>query len=58
VLKVVKRTFDAEFEQLREYQDGQDYLEEINPTFFESGEQMEGATAFLEKRVPDFATWR
>jgi dihydroxynaphthoic acid synthetase len=58
VLKVIKRTFDGEFEQLRDYMETQDYLEEINPTFFESGEQMEGATAFLEKRVPDFARWR
>jgi dihydroxynaphthoic acid synthetase len=58
VIKVIKRTFDGEFEQLRDYMETQDYLEEINPTFFESGEQMEGATAFLEKRVPDFARWR
>lgn len=58
VIKVIKRTFDAEFEQLREYQDAHDYLEEINPTFFESGEQLEGATAFLEKRAPDFGRWR
>jgi dihydroxynaphthoic acid synthetase len=58
VIKVVKRTFDAEYEQLREYQDNQDYLEEINPGFFESGEQLEGANAFLEKRRPDFSPWR
>lgn len=58
VLKVIKRTFDAEFEQLREDQDAHDYLEEINPSFFESGEQMEGANAFLEKRAPDFGPWR
>ena len=58
VLKVIKRTFDAEFEQLREYQDAHDYLEEINPSFFESGEQIEGANAFLEKRAPDFSPWR
>jgi dihydroxynaphthoic acid synthetase len=58
VLKVIKRTFDGEFEQLRDFMEGNDYLEEINPTFFEGGEQMEGATAFLEKRIPDFDRWR
>jgi 1,4-dihydroxy-2-naphthoyl-CoA synthase len=57
-LKVLKRTFDEEFAQLREYQDAADYLQEINPTFFESGEQDEGARAFLEKRAADFTRWR
>lgn len=34
------------------------YLDLINPKFFESGEQKEGSTAFLEKRTPDFSKWR
>jgi dihydroxynaphthoic acid synthetase len=58
VLKVVKKTFDDEYAQLREYQEAQDYLQEINSGFFESGEQLEGAQAFLEKRRPDFSRWR
>ena len=57
-LKVLKRTFDQEFAQLREFQDSEDYLQDVNPTFFESGEQDEGAQAFLEKRQPDFSRWR
>jgi len=57
-LKVLKRTFDQEFEQLRAFQDAEDYLEDVNPGFFASGEQDEGAAAFLEKRQPDFSRWR
>lgn len=34
------------------------YLDLINPRFFASGEQKEGANAFLEKRTPDFSPWR
>jgi 2-ketocyclohexanecarboxyl-CoA hydrolase len=55
-LKVLKATFDDEYLQLR--QQHRDYLTEINPAFFTSGEQMEGANAFLEKRRPDFSRWR
>jgi len=58
VIKVVKASFDDEFEQLREHQDGIDFLERVNPGFFASGEQAEGAQAFLEKRKPDFSPWR
>jgi dihydroxynaphthoic acid synthetase len=57
-LKVLKRTFDQEFEPLRAFQDSEDYLQQVNPGFFESGEQDEGARAFLEKRKPDFSRWR
>jgi dihydroxynaphthoic acid synthetase len=58
VLKVIKKTFDDEYAQLREYQDARDYLTEVNAQFFESGEQHEGAAAFLDKRAPDFSRWR
>jgi dihydroxynaphthoic acid synthetase len=58
VLKIIKQTFDDEYAQLREFQDDRDYIELTNPGFFASGEQLEGAQAFLEKRAPDFAKWR
>jgi dihydroxynaphthoic acid synthetase len=58
VIKVVKASFDDEYLHLREHQDGIDFLERVNPDFFTSGEQAEGASAFLEKRSPDFAPWR
>jgi dihydroxynaphthoic acid synthetase len=58
VMKVIKKSFDEEYAPLREDQDSRDYLSEINPDFWESGEQQEGANAFLEKRRPDFSRWR
>lgn len=58
VLKVLKKSFDDEWAPLRARQDDADFLGEINPGFFESGEQQEGAGAFLEKRSPDFSDWR
>jgi len=30
----------------------------VAPNFFETGEQQEGASAFMEKRKPDFSKWR
>jgi 2-ketocyclohexanecarboxyl-CoA hydrolase len=33
-------------------------LEANAPDFLDSGEQVEGATSFLEKRKPDFSRWR
>ena len=33
-------------------------LEQVKPSYFETGEQAEGASAFLEKRTPDFSQWR
>lgn len=58
VLKVLKKSFDDEWAPLRARQDDADFLSEINPGFFASGEQQEGAGAFLEKRAPDFSSWR
>ena len=58
VLKVLKKSFDDEYAPLRERQDAKNFLTEVNPVFFESGEQAEGAEAFLEKRPPDFTKWR
>ena len=58
VIKTLKRSFDDEYLRLREHEDSRDYLVEVNPRFWESGEQSEGAAAFLEKRRPDFSPWR
>jgi dihydroxynaphthoic acid synthetase len=58
VLKVVKKSFDDEYRLLRESQDSAYFLAEVNPGFFDSGEQAEGASAFLQKRRPDFTPWR
>lgn len=33
-------------------------LAEISPNYFDTGEQAEGARAFLDKRKPDFGPWR
>ena len=57
VLKLLKMSFDEEYAPMREYQE-KDYLAEVNPGFFASGEQTEGANAFLEKRRPNFDPWR
>ncbi|MQA24140.1 MAG: 1,4-dihydroxy-6-naphthoate synthase [Micromonosporaceae bacterium] len=58
VLKLLKKSFDDSWSWLREQQDRYSILNQVNPGFFESGEQAEGAAAFLEKRKPDFSGWR
>jgi 1,4-dihydroxy-2-naphthoyl-CoA synthase len=58
VLKLVKRSFDDSVRGIREQQDAVRFLTEINPGFFSSGEQTEGAAAFLDKRNADFSAWR
>lgn len=35
-----------------------DIVAQVSPDYFETGEQQEGARAFLEKRKPDFSKWR
>ena len=55
-LKIFKATFDDEYLALREHR--RNYVEEINPGFFESGEQKEGVSAFQEKRAPEFSRFR
>jgi dihydroxynaphthoic acid synthetase len=57
VLKLVKQSFDNEYAGLRT-ELNVDLLPATNPRFFESGEQAEGANAFLEKRTPDFQQFR
>ena len=35
-----------------------DLIQEVAPNYFSTGEQQEGASAFLEKRKPDFSKFR
>jgi dihydroxynaphthoic acid synthetase len=58
VLKLLKKSFDDSLAPMREQLDRVCLLNLINPEFFSSGEQDEGATAFMEKRVPDFSAFR
>lgn len=58
VLKLVKKSFDDALAPMREQQDRFKVLNQVNPGFFASGEQEEGASAFLQKRSPDFSAWR
>jgi len=58
VLKLIKKSFDDSWAAQREQQDRFSLLNQVNPGFFASGEQVEGSTAFLEKRRPDFTPWR
>jgi 2-ketocyclohexanecarboxyl-CoA hydrolase len=56
-LRLVKASFRRHMEP---YMDANvsDMVERHAPNFFETGEQQEGARAFLEKRAPDFSPWR
>ena len=56
-LKVVKASFKHHMEHVMK-KDMVDVIAEVAPDYFKTGEQMEGATAFLEKRRPDFGPWR
>jgi 1,4-dihydroxy-2-naphthoyl-CoA synthase len=58
VLGLLKRSFDDAVLGIREQQDRFKIRELLNPDFFTSGEQEEGAAAFLEKRRPDFSSFR
>jgi dihydroxynaphthoic acid synthetase len=58
VLALLKRSFDDAVLPVREQQDRFKIRELLNPGFFESGEQQEGAAAFLQKREPDFSKFR
>jgi 2-ketocyclohexanecarboxyl-CoA hydrolase len=53
-LKTIKHSFG----QIIDRTGIQEVVEAVAPSFFQSGEQTEGATAFLEKRTPDFSRWR
>jgi 1,4-dihydroxy-2-naphthoyl-CoA synthase len=58
VLHLLKRSFDEWLTPNREVFADRKLVDELHPDFFESGEQTEGASAFMEKRKPDFSPWR
>lgn len=53
-LKILKQSF----RDIMDMTDIPDVVERVAPGYFETGEQAEGAAAFLEKRQPDFSPWR
>ncbi|MBI3329358.1 MAG: enoyl-CoA hydratase/isomerase family protein [Nitrospinae bacterium] len=55
-LKILKASFEAEYDDLRGHTT--QFQRMIAPDFFTSGEGLEGATAFLERRQPDFSRFR
>ena len=57
VLKVIKTSFEAESDYLREPAPNH-FLKLVAPDFFDTPESAEGQNAFLEKRKPDFMRFR
>jgi 2-ketocyclohexanecarboxyl-CoA hydrolase len=55
-LKILKASYEAEFDYLRGA--GDKIRSMVSPNYFRTGEQQEGAAAFLERRAPDFSPWR
>jgi 2-ketocyclohexanecarboxyl-CoA hydrolase len=53
-LKTVKATFNS----LVDLTMPNEIVSRVAPNYFQTGEQKEGAAAFLEKRPPDFSPWR
>ncbi len=56
-LKVLKQTFRDNVDHVMAVE-MRDVVERVAPKYFETGEQQEGADAFIEKRAPDFSPWR
>jgi len=56
-LKVLKASYRLHMEPIIDVT-MMDMVNEIIPGYFQTGEQQEGADAFLEKRAPDFSPWR
>lgn len=56
-LRILKRSFYHHMAPIMA-RDMKELIEEVAPNYFQTGEQMEGATAFLEKRKPDFSRFR
>ena len=56
-LKVLKASFRIHMEPIMGDRMA-DIVDRVVPGYHKSGEQQEGAAAFLEKRPPDFSPWR
>ena len=56
-LKIVKRSLYGQMAPIMENTMA-DLIAEVAPDYFKTGEQQEGASAFLEKRPPNFAPYR
>lgn len=56
-LRIVKRSLYHHMAPIMQ-RDMNDLLKEVAPDYFSTGEQQEGAGAFLEKRKPDFSRFR
>ncbi len=56
-LRIVKRSFYNHMRPIMD-KDMNEMIKEVAPDYFKTGEQQEGASAFLEKRKPDFSRWR
>ncbi len=56
-LRLIKQTFRDNVGHLMD-QTMKKMISTHAPNYFDTGEQQEGANAFLEKRAPDFSPWR
>jgi len=56
-LRILKRSFYHHMAPIMQ-RDMNELLKEVAPGYFSTGEQQEGASAFLEKRKPDFSRFR
>jgi 2-ketocyclohexanecarboxyl-CoA hydrolase len=56
-LKLIKASFRQHMERELSLE-MKDFVLRYEPDYYTTGEQQEGAAAFLEKRKPDFSRWR
>jgi len=52
------RTIKQSLNDLVDLTPQKEVIERVAPDFYQTGEHLEGANAFLEKRKPDFSPWR
>ena len=57
VIGTVKESFRYMLDETMK-RDIHQVLREVRPNFYDTGEQLEGSSAFLEKRKPDFSKYR
>ena len=56
-LKLIKKTYRHHIDTLVDWTVPK-MIDTYAPGYYKTGEQQEGANAFLEKRAPDFSPWR